>query len=367
MKHYLFYIPSFRGGGAQRIAAILASQFNRNGKKVSFVVNTKEGPHKSLLAKNISLYEMRSQSKFKTIVLFSSLLKKLKPDYIYCWGGACNIVGLIGACLAGLNDKVVISYRNLSNGEDKFGGRATYHLAPLLVRISKGTVCISPDIQTELQTNFKVKSKKIKVIYNPVDIEEVNRKSKVHLPKALIKYEEKPFILSVGRFVKQKDFPTLFRSFYHIHKKIPHDLVVLGEGYLENYLKATVHDLGLENRIIMPGYLQNPFPLFRSASLFVLTSIYEGFGNVILEALASGTPVVSTDCPGGPKEILMNGKYGSLTPVKDENELARAIMHTLQNPISPEVLQKRAADFALDKIALQYQRIFEDNYFSDFA
>lgn len=360
MRHYLFYIPSFRGGGAQRIAAMLASQFSQNGEKVSFVVNSTEGPHKSLLAKDISLYEMKPQSKLKAIIFFSSLLKRLKPDGIYCWGGLCNIIGPAGAVLAGLNDKVIISYRNLSDGEEKFGGRATYYLAPLLVRISKGTVCISPDVQTELQIKFKVKSKKTKVIYNPVNIKEIAQKGKADFPESLMKYKKKPFILSVGRLVKQKDFPTLFQAFYHLHKKIPHDLIILGEGYLENTLKAIVNDFGLENRIIMPGYLQNPFPFFHSASLFVLASVYEGFGNVIVEALASGTPVVSTDCPGGPKEILMNGKYGMLAPVKDVNKLAQAIMHTLKNPITPEVLQKRAADFALDKIALQYRAIFED-------
>jgi hypothetical protein len=88
MKHYLFYIPSFRGGGAQRIAAMLASQFSKNGEKVSFVVNTTEGPHKSLLAEGIFVYEMRPKSKIQAIIMFSSLLKKLKPDWIYCWGGA---------------------------------------------------------------------------------------------------------------------------------------------------------------------------------------------------------------------------------------------------------------------------------------
>jgi glycosyltransferase involved in cell wall biosynthesis len=362
MRHYLFYIPSFRGGGAQRIAAMLASQFSQNGEKVSFVVNNTEGPHKALLAKDISLYEMKPQSKFKAIILFSSLLKRLKPDGIYCWGGLCNIIGPAGAALAGCSDNIVISYRNFFDAEEKIGGKATFFLAPLLVYMSKKTVCISRDLQVELRTKFKVNSKKLLVIKNPIDLKEIRKKNIDRVSDEVLKQyiNSKPFLLSAGRLVEHKDFSTLLQAFHCIHKFIPHNLVILGKGPLENKLKAMIKELHLTSRVIMPGFMQNPFPVFRAASLFVLASVSEGFGNVLVEALASGTPVVSTDCPGGPKEILMNGKYGMLVPVKNVNKLAQAIMHTLKNPINPDVLQRRAADFALDKIALQYRAIFED-------
>ena len=360
MKHYLFYIPSFDGGGAERLTVMLANQFCNTGNKVCFVVNNAEGPVKSLLSQDVSQHELNPGTHFSSIFLFSSLLKKIKPDYIFCRNGLCPVVGVMGALLSFMLDKVVIAYDNPYNPNSRIGTRLRYYGASLLSRLSRCTVCVSSDIQTELRDKFKASSKKLKVIYNPVDLEEINKKSKKPLPDFLLKYREgKPFILAVGRFVEQKDYPTLIRAFHRIHGKLPHDLLILGQGQLENDIRNLIKKLSLNDRVLLPGFLENPFPVFRTASLFVLSSIFEGFGNVIIEALATGTPVVSTNCPGGPKEILEDGKYGRLTPVGDDQALAEAMRSTLTNPLPVGILQKRANDFSLDKIASQYLNIFE--------
>ena len=361
MKHYLFYIPFFAGGGAERVAVMLANQFSKNGNDVSFVVNRADGPSKSLLTQNVSLYELNPSTHFSSIFLFSSLLKKVNPDYIHCRLGLCPIIGVLATLPIDMCGKVVIAYDNPYVPNSRIGGRITYYCASLLSRLSRCTVCVSSDILTELRDRFKASSKKLRVIYNPVDLEEINRKSQEPLPESLSEYrEEKPFILAVGRLVEQKDYPTLIRAFHRIHREFPHDLVILGQGPLENDIRAFVKKMPLENRVIFPGFLQNPFPVFRAASLFVLSSAFEGFGNVIIEALATGTSVVSTNCPGGPKEILANGKYGKLTPVGDDKALAGAIRFTLKNPLPADILQERAGDFSLDKIASQYESICED-------
>ena len=363
MKHYLFYIPFFAGGGAERVAVMLANQFSKNGNSVSFVVNRADGPHKALLAEDIPLYALNPGTHFSSIFLFSSLLKKIKPDYIFCRLGLCPIVGVLGRLLTPIRVKVIISYHNLfyPNTPIPLGAKIAHYSVSLLSRLSYCTVCVSSDIQTDLRDNFKASAKKLKVIYNPVDLEEANEKSKKNLPESLWEYQgKKQFILAVGRLTEQKDYPTLIRTFHRIHSEMPHDLVILGQGSLENNIRALVKELSMEDRVILPGFQQNPFPVFRAASLFVLSSIFEGFGNVIIEALAVGTPVVSTNCPGGPKEILANGKYGRLVPVGDDKALAEAVRLTLKNPLSAEILQERAGDFALDKIASQYESICED-------
>jgi len=359
MKHYLFYIPSLGDGGAERVAVMLANQFSKSGHNVSFVVNRIDGPNKSLLTQNVSLYELNPSTHISSIFLFFSLLKKINPDYIHCRLGVCPIIGVLSTLPIAMCGKVGIAYDSLYGPNSRIGGRITYCCASLLSRLSRCTVCVSFDILTELRDRFKASSKKLRVIYNPVDLEEINGKSQKPLPESLSEYRQgKPFILAAGRFVEQKDYPTLIRAFHRIHRELPHDLVILGQGPLENDIRAFVKKLPLENRVIFPGFLQNPFPLFRAASLFVLSSASEGFGNVIIEALATGTPVVSTNCPGGPKEILANGKYGRLTPVGDDKALAEAVRLTLKNPLSADILQKRAGDFSLDKIANQYQSIY---------
>ncbi len=361
MKHFLFYIPSFAGGGAERLSVLLANQFCEMGNKVSFAVNTADGPHKSLLAKDVSLHTLNPNSHLSSIFLFSSLLNNIKPDYIYCRSGVCPIIGVMGQLLTTTNIIVIIAYDNPYSPTTDFGSRLTRYLAALLSRLSYCTISVSSDIQTELRVRFKAPAKKLKVIFNPIDLEEVNSKCKKPFPLVLSEYKkEKPYIVAAGRLVRQKDYPTLIRAFHQIHQKIPHDLLILGQGPLEKDIRKLLQELSLEDRVVLPGYCQNLFPVFKAADLFVLSSIYEGFGIVIVESLAVGTPVVCTNCIGGPKEILENGKYGKLTPVGDDKALAQAITQTLKSPLSPEILKKRAADFSLKRIANQYLEIVED-------
>ncbi len=360
MRHYLFYIPSFAGGGAERIAILLANYFNNHESKVSFVVNKSEGPLKELLARDIPLYELKPRNNFLSIFSFSSVLKKVNPDHIYCWNGLCPIIGVIAGLLTDKQDKVVISYRNIYCSTDPLGKKIIYNCAFFLTRLSYCTICISSDVKTVLVDKFKAASTKIKVILNPVDLEEIYRKSVEPFPESLKKYrEDKPFILAVGRLVKQKDYPTLIRAFHSIHKEFPHDLVILGQGPLEKDIRNLVQELSLEDRVVLPGFLKNPYPVFRAASLLALSSSFEGFGNVIVESLAVGTQVVSTSCLGGPREILADGKYGGLAPVGDDKAFAAAMRLLLHNPFPGQMLQERAGDFSLDKVALQYQSVFD--------
>ena len=131
-------------------------------------------------------------------------------------------------------------------------------------------------------------------------------------------------------------------------------LCILGEGSERTALETQVHALGLEGRVLLPGYKSDPAPYYARADLFVLSSDHEGFGNVIVEALDHGVPVVSTDCPSGPREILQEGKYGTLVPVGDVDALAQAMLATLHAPHDPAALKARARDFAVDTIADQY-------------
>lgn len=131
-------------------------------------------------------------------------------------------------------------------------------------------------------------------------------------------------------------------------------MLFLGDGPKRKEIESLVLELNLSGRVHLPGYLDNPFSVYQGAELFVLSSVFEGFGNVLIEALALGIPVVSTRCPGGPKEILDNGNYGKLVPVGDPNALADAILSTLVNPVDSNSLRLRAKDFSIEHIAEKY-------------
>ena len=137
--------------------------------------------------------------------------------------------------------------------------------------------------------------------------------------------------------------------------------MILGQGSEYQSLLALCQDLNLsEEYVTFPGFVENPFAYMAHASICVLSSAWEGFGNVLVESMGVGTPVVSTDCPSGPAEILEKGKYGALVPVGDPQSMANAILSTLNKPIQPSILQQRAEDFRLEKILNEYQKLLFD-------
>jgi glycosyltransferase involved in cell wall biosynthesis len=172
-----------------------------------------------------------------------------------------------------------------------------------------------------------------------------------------------PVILAVGRLTKAKDYPTLFRAFSLVRQVRPAKLLILGEGEERSNLERLAIELGIQNDVSMPGFVDNPFAFMAKASVFVLSSAWEGFGNVLVEALACGCPVVATDCRSGPREILDNGRYGRLVPVGDHEALAKAILETLDNPDFPADRQtrlQRAMEFSIDAAVDKYLKVLLD-------
>jgi len=166
--------------------------------------------------------------------------------------------------------------------------------------------------------------------------------------------------LGVGRLDPQKDFPTLIRAFARVRAQRPARLIVLGaEGHERHSkyvaeLKALPARLGIADDVDLPGFRHNPFAFMSRAAVFVLSSIYEGLGNVLIEALACGTPVVSTDCPSGPAEILEGGRFGALVPVGDDAAMAAAIAATLDRPPAAATLRERARMFSVERAVDRY-------------
>jgi glycosyltransferase involved in cell wall biosynthesis len=192
------------------------------------------------------------------------------------------------------------------------------------------------------------------VIYNPVDTDHIKTLATAPLEHPWFAPGAVPVVLSAGRLTRQKDFPSLLRAFAQVRQSRPARLVILGEGEERTSLETLARELGCRDDIALPGFVPNPYPYMAAAGVFVLSSAWEGFGNVLIEAMALGVPVVSTDCPSGPAEILGRGRYGTLVPVSDVDALARAIATTLDQPPEARRSIERASSFSCERIASQY-------------
>jgi glycosyltransferase involved in cell wall biosynthesis len=225
--------------------------------------------------------------------------------------------------------------------------RRTYLMADAIVAVSEG-------VAQDLVAHAGVSRERITKIYNPVVTAELLVRAKEPLDHPWLKPGEPPIILGTGRLVSPKDFSTLLRAFARVRAQRKSRLIILGEGNRRNELEYLAQKLGVSNDVALPGFVANPCAYMARASVFVLSSAWEGFGNVIVEALACGCPVVSTDCPNGPSEILGDGAYGPLVPVGDDAAMADAILAILESSTESGRLQARAAEFSAERAVDDY-------------
>ena len=192
-------------------------------------------------------------------------------------------------------------------------------------------VAVSTGVANDLARVTGINGRRIRVIYNPVITPELRRKALAPPNHPWLKQQSIPVILAVGRLTPQKDYPNLLRAFALLRQKRPVRLLILGEGPERSVLETLAKQLGIESDIHLPGFAENPYPMMAGASVYVLSSRWEGLPTVLIEALYCSTPVVATNCPSGPSEILLGGKYGTLVDVGDSSALAQAIAAVLDS------------------------------------
>jgi glycosyltransferase involved in cell wall biosynthesis len=221
-------------------------------------------------------------------------------------------------------------------------------------------VSVSPGVGDELCARFGVDPRKQIVIANPVDVCAISCQAGQALSHAWTAPQAAPLLLAVGKLSPQKDFPTLLRAFARVRRDHDARLVILGEGTERGRLERLVQELRLEDTVSMPGFVSNPHAWMARASVFVLSSRWEGFSNVLAEALACGCPVVSTDCPSGPAELLDGGRLGRLVIPGDALALATAIVDVLSVPPPRSALRARAAEFGIDLATDRYLAVLDE-------
>jgi len=231
--------------------------------------------------------------------------------------------------------------------------RRVYPWADGVIAVSEGVargLCRIPGIPPE----------RVTVIYNPVIPADLEVKAAQPVAHPWLAPGQPPVVLGVGKLKLQKDFSTLLRAFRRVRDRREAHLIIIGEGRRRHHLEDVVRHLGLSADVALPGYQENPFAWMSKASVFVLSSLWEGLPGVLIEAMASGCPVVSTDCPSGPREILLDGALGPLVPVSDDEAMAGAILSVLDAPIEPERLRARAQLFLVDPSVDRYLAVLRD-------
>lgn len=210
-----------------------------------------------------------------------------------------------------------------------YKSRVLQALMRLTYPTAKATIAVSEGVARDLVELLSLDRAAVLTLYNPITIDDFQVEAEEPLDDPWFAEGEPPVILGVGRLSAQKDFETLVRAFAVVRAQRPARLLILGEGTERPRIESLVSSLRLDEAVRMPGFVMNPFKYMKRSSVFVLSSRWEGFGNVLVEAMACGVPVVSTDCPSGPAEILENGKWGRLVPVGDFGALADAVISTL--------------------------------------
>jgi glycosyltransferase involved in cell wall biosynthesis len=354
------FVHSLYDHGAARVALNLAQGFVERGLDVDLILTIASGGFLEKVPEKVRIIDLKGKRPLNLSKLLglSRYLRREDPAFLISVGDNSNTAGWAKS-LARSKTKVLAGIHNhLSLHVPNEHRAISKNILPYLLKFSflqaDKIVAVSKGVAEDLSQTTGLPLKDIQVIYNPIVTHDLIKRSQEQLDHPWFALGEPPIILGAGRFTTQKDFPTLIRAFALLRQKRVARLIILGEGGERTKLEAMARQLGLENDILFPGFVENPYAYMSKASVFVLSSAWEGFGNVLAEALATGTPVVSTDCPSGPAEILEGGKYGRLVLVKDAEGLSEAILATLDNPLTVEFLQQRSKTYTVAGVVNQY-------------
>lgn len=369
MKRLSILLPDLRGGGVERIRLVLAREFVQAGYEVEFVLMRNLGDLLPEAQAEFSVYDLACPRARSLPVALQRYLARRQPDALLAAMWPLSVLAPL-ARLQGFRGRIVVSEHNTLSLQYRNYG-AAHRIAlrmsmALSYRLAHARVAVSAGVADDIAALSGLPQDRFTVIHNPLPSRKQPDQAAHALVEALWACPPGERILTVGSFKPQKNQALLLRSFAQMiqGKARPNArLMLLGAGPLGDSLRALAVELKIADQVIFPGFHPDPTAFYHSADLFVLSSDYEGFGNVITEALATGTPVVSTDCPSGPADILGGGQYGTLVPVGDRAALGQAMTTALATEHDTQTLRCRAADFAPEVAARAYARLlFPDDH-----
>lgn len=369
-----FFIPDLTTGGAERVTVNIVNGLADRGYDVELLLSRERGELRSQLSERVSVVVLPPS---RTPVLgvathlpaLFAYLRRREPAALFPHLAHVSVVSLAVKRFLDVDTVVVPTHHKtfgkLTDQTPK--DRLTRLLVPRLYPTADRIIAVSGGVADSIAEGTSVDRDDVSVLYNPIDVESVRTRARERVDHEWIEDDETDVVLFVGRIAPQKDLETWLRAFARVHDRNPDARAVLagtelkGSGTSREDLLALADRLGVGDAVSMPGYVDNPYRYMAQADVFLLSSRYEGLPTVLVEALACGCPVVATDCPNGPREILDGGEYGRLVPVGAADEIAEAVEAALREPTPSEALRARADEFAPAAVLDDYERFIEEH------
>lgn len=392
-KHYALFVRSFEGsGGAERVLLNLGRGLVARGHRVDLVMARRAGHFLDQVPAQIRVVDLKVHSASASLRVLHRLgrdawfwarmvlaknphyvlgalpklaayLREARPDALISSMDYPNVVAVAARDLARVESLVIATVHNTLSEEiarsKKRRVRAQAAVDRRFYPRADAVVAVSQGVADDLARTLGIPLPGLTTIFNPIVVEDLVKQAAEPLAHPWFADKGPPVLLAVGGMKPAKDHATLLRAFAMIRMERPVRLVLLGEGKLRDRLRRLAEELGVAADLDMPGFVENPYHYMARASVFVHSSLFEGFGLVLAEALVCGCPVVSTDCPSGPAEILDHGRFGRLVPMADAKALATAIKEALDTPHDKAQLFARGTDFSLEKATAKYLELIE--------
>lgn len=358
------YAPSFSDGGVERNMVLLASGFADLGVPTDLLISGKgEKPFLERLSPRVNQVWLPTRPSQRLLATIA-YLRTERPSVLVSAKQRDDEMALVARRRAGVATKVFLRCGSHLSARPRMKTRNPlrrlwhHHRVRALYREADGVVCVSEGVAADLLSITDLPMERVAVIRNPVITPDLTRLVNAPVSHSWFDPGQPPVILGVGALARVKRFDDLLRAFARVVAVLDCRLVILGQGKERERLLRLAAELGVASLVDLPGFVGNVYPYMRAAAVLVLSSEREGAPNVLAEAMACGTPVVATDCPSGPREILSGGRYGPLVPVGNVDALHDAVLSALRNPVPPHVLRAALEDYTLEKTCHRYLRVF---------
>jgi glycosyltransferase involved in cell wall biosynthesis len=363
LNNITLFVPSLKCGGAETVMVNLANEFTSRCLSVDLVVLSSNGPLRKILNPDVNVIDLNASRLLTGFIPLGLFLRKKKPKVVISAMKHANIIILVASKVFFTDTLIIVTEHNHVQLSIQSLSRPVGWLIKKLIQLTypwaKNIVAVSEGVAESLKVLIKFQSNKINVIYNPIIYPGLEKKKKEYPQHRWLIAKKQPVFLAAGRLTDQKDYPNLLRAFSLLVKKVPCKLIILGEGELRMKLERMVKEIGLENSVDLFGFVENPISFMNHCDVFVLSSKWEGFANVIVEAMYCGAKIVSTDCLSGPREILEKGKWGKLVKICDPVELADAMLKSLS--LSKLSVEQRANFFSTKRSTDKYLNLIQAN------